>query len=726
MTAEELEAWIAQLQGYYRPGQPQLPPGALPLPPAETRSAEFGGTYVNPGAFHLPPQERDTAAYGPGYRPPQSMPSGRSPVEAQKPNASPESASGGMTPEVQRRLAEAQAYFNRPAEEAALAQRYKDQIHNTIANRIIAEQGRQPTQQELQAAYNRYVMNNTRSTPYPTPLIDTRGAQMAAGNAAAMGSGVFLTPITDSNWSGYTSGISMGTGGIPARDAAIAASRYAASRGLAKPKEHLDRAARATSSFGNPIGYASQSQIDRIKQGYAKYQASPGGNSRMSPERAAEIQARQAQQPASQPAADAGLMDALLSDYAAARQPAPAPSTPAASQPPAPAAPAGNPVSGSMQSPETLSQLAGEYQQQMDRANQANEDRYQELVQGYTDRYQRAFGTPEGEDGTPAVPGYFDNLGRYESERIDRQYDRQQGSAEQNLISRGLGNTTVRPNVQRGIELDRARAQGELGERLTMQRAQMDANLSGDLLAMMERRTDAAPDYGQLAAIAAAQGQGGVGVQQNPTQQFLNGYQPAGYQAPQVAGTVQPPATQPPSPAGSSTHPQPIPERPVPNAPAGAQMPQYSPGGVSTQAADPNSRIEQQSQMGLIGFDGRPSTAVNSQHNGTILPTQPGYQPGVGQMSGLGWAHGTSMGPDGKPVTGWRQLGGPVNTLPASATTPVQQQQPQYSLGGPITAGPAQVTPQQTPQYSMGGGVSILPAKPQSPTAYRPGIVRAL
>lgn len=57
-------------------------------------------------------------------------------------------------------------------------------------------------------------------------------------------------------------------------------------------------------------------------------------------------------------------------------------------------------------------------------------------------------------------------VGQAASQRINQGAQQQLGQAEQDLISRGLGNTTVRESVKRGVEDDRQRAQGENDERI--------------------------------------------------------------------------------------------------------------------------------------------------------------------------------------------------------------------------------------------------------------------
>lgn len=140
-----------------------------------------------------------------------------------------------------------------------------------------------------------------------------------------------------------------------------------------------------------------------------------------------------------------------------------------------------------------LQALLSQYQQSYNQARQANESRYSQILQGYDDRYSRGMANLEG-------------LGQTEALDINRRYTQMGASEQQGLVGRGLGNTTVANSVARGVESDRTRQLGALNERVRAQRLGLDAGLSQDKLAFMERRTDAYPDANLLAQLASQYG----------------------------------------------------------------------------------------------------------------------------------------------------------------------------------------------------------------------------
>lgn len=155
-------------------------------------------------------------------------------------------------------------------------------------------------------------------------------------------------------------------------------------------------------------------------------------------------------------------------------------------------------------------QLAQQFQQAMDQANATNQARYEDAIAGYQQNQQN-------------ISDYLTNQGQQQQEDIGRQYDRFNSRNTQDLINRGLGNTTVLNATQRGIEEDRGRALRNSQEQIDRQRLQYETAAQQNLLNFMERRTDQAPDYGQLANLAQGLGTtgggsvGSVGNSTNPT-----------------------------------------------------------------------------------------------------------------------------------------------------------------------------------------------------------------
>ncbi len=116
--------------------------------------------------------------------------------------------------------------------------------------------------------------------------------------------------------------------------------------------------------------------------------------------------------------------------------------------------------------------IIGQMQAAQNKANQANEQRYQQIL------------------------GQYANLGQAGRARIEEQTTRRQAAATQNLVSRGLGNTTITSAVERGIGRDAEISRQELDERVAVQKA-----------GVMERRTDTGPDLGMFANLLQQAGQ---------------------------------------------------------------------------------------------------------------------------------------------------------------------------------------------------------------------------
>ena len=144
------------------------------------------------------------------------------------------------------------------------------------------------------------------------------------------------------------------------------------------------------------------------------------------------------------------------------------------------------------------SELAREYQRAMDRANQENEARYQDVLGGTQARYERGMGMLEG-------------AGNQERQDINEAYDASGAAMRQGLVSRGLNNSTILDTMQMGNQRERTASLGRLNDRLIQQRLAQDANLSGDVLNFMERKTETGPDLNQLIQLEQLLGAGNVG-----------------------------------------------------------------------------------------------------------------------------------------------------------------------------------------------------------------------
>jgi hypothetical protein len=145
---------------------------------------------------------------------------------------------------------------------------------------------------------------------------------------------------------------------------------------------------------------------------------------------------------------------------------------------------------------ELIAALLADYQRANQEGRQANETRYNDLINYLNMRLDRGLANLQG-SGDQALAD------------VDRDYARMSADIDQDMISRGLRNSTVRQNVQRGAQDDRQANRRRIQEDVRKERLQTDAVLSGDVLSAMERRTDDYPSSSELIALALQLGQGG-------------------------------------------------------------------------------------------------------------------------------------------------------------------------------------------------------------------------
>lgn len=93
-----------------------------------------------------------------------------------------------------------------------------------------------------------------------------------------------------------------------------------------------------------------------------------------------------------------------------------------------------------------------------------------------------------------AVMGDINSVGGAQRQSIADQYARAGGQAAQQLVTAGLGNTTVRSAVQRGLTLDEAKAYTDLADRLAQLRAAHAEATRLPQLAFWERATSGTAD----------------------------------------------------------------------------------------------------------------------------------------------------------------------------------------------------------------------------------------
>ena len=148
------------------------------------------------------------------------------------------------------------------------------------------------------------------------------------------------------------------------------------------------------------------------------------------------------------------------------------------------------------------------FQQIMDAqktANVANVQRYNEILSSLGTLGQQV------DTRFTEAAGQLAQLGEAGRTRIKTGATKSIAASEQDLISRGLGTSTIRMTAQRGIMSDAERARQELEEGLAAQRAGLserragaEMQIGGMKAGVMERRTDAGPDLGLFASLIQA------------------------------------------------------------------------------------------------------------------------------------------------------------------------------------------------------------------------------
>jgi hypothetical protein len=145
-----------------------------------------------------------------------------------------------------------------------------------------------------------------------------------------------------------------------------------------------------------------------------------------------------------------------------------------------------------------LGGLINSVQGAQDASNKANNDRYNNILQGREALKNNVLAQVQG-------------IGQQQKQDLQRQYDRNAASMDAGLINRGMANTTVRDTMNFGNERERNQAANRLQDELTRENVNYQTSLSEPEFQFMERRTDKGPDFGQYLGIAQAMGLGGVG-----------------------------------------------------------------------------------------------------------------------------------------------------------------------------------------------------------------------
>lgn len=142
--------------------------------------------------------------------------------------------------------------------------------------------------------------------------------------------------------------------------------------------------------------------------------------------------------------------------------------------------------------------LVQQYQDAHNKANEANESRYKEILQGYDSLHGRAMADLSG-------------MGNTQRADINRSYQGQSANVYNSLVNRGFGNSSLPTTMQAGVMRNRDEAHSRLNESLARQRIGYDTAITQGKLGVMERRNDVGPDPNQLIALAQGLGRGGYG-----------------------------------------------------------------------------------------------------------------------------------------------------------------------------------------------------------------------
>lgn len=161
-----------------------------------------------------------------------------------------------------------------------------------------------------------------------------------------------------------------------------------------------------------------------------------------------------------------------------------------------------------------FAQILSRLEAQQQAANKENLKRYQELLAHIAALGEQTHGTYE------SAREKVGSLGEAARTRIERGGIAERGRIEQDLISRGLGNTTIRGSALAGQQ-ERERLSGiELDEMLAGQQANIDLsevgnqyNIGALMARAIEGRTDAGPNMSLYSSLlqSAAANQGPVG-----------------------------------------------------------------------------------------------------------------------------------------------------------------------------------------------------------------------
>lgn len=146
--------------------------------------------------------------------------------------------------------------------------------------------------------------------------------------------------------------------------------------------------------------------------------------------------------------------------------------------------------------------LSQSYQGALDSANQANESRYQDILGGYEERMKR-----------------LSEMSQQEQKDIRENWSNRKGGGQQDLVSRGLADTSALQTMQMGYD---RQSDAEIA-RANDRRLQQEMSMMKDVLDFKERREDTGPDINQMIGLQEGLGQYGGGGQTMSTGDLWGG-----------------------------------------------------------------------------------------------------------------------------------------------------------------------------------------------------------
>jgi hypothetical protein len=119
--------------------------------------------------------------------------------------------------------------------------------------------------------------------------------------------------------------------------------------------------------------------------------------------------------------------------------------------------------------------LVNSFQQQETASRESAEKRFQDLLKQFQKTEKRVLGKQKGARQALSTAG--------QTARTDTERGRQRGQAQatQNLISRGLGNTTIAQSAARGVDEDAQRSLERIAEGVGQQRSGLLTQQAGQL-----------------------------------------------------------------------------------------------------------------------------------------------------------------------------------------------------------------------------------------------------